>query len=293
MGEFVSLTETLAADDFEKSFVDLSPDKQDLIRRRLPAAPDADLDSLPGLSAAPARHWGAQGLNTRVSAWDCFSADQRRAAVKASDWEHDQDNEQIRQKLWEVQEELTARIKELDAEIQRLDPKTLTDWGRQFDLPTRRRLLATHRLDLAKLRVQERELLDAEPAELRSVLERLISLRTPTEGGAPAPLGALHGSESAVGQSEQPASPGAGDAPPNIDEVVIRRSAGRPKAKPISIAIYEQRRAEEITPEPSQLNEAEAILLKWPKDGMPKPKPSTVSGHISELWKRDKSPDKR
>jgi hypothetical protein len=175
MGEFVSLTETLTAEDFEKSFGDLSPDKQDLIRRRLPAAPDADRGSLPGSFAAPVRRWAARGPATLVSAWNTFSVEQRRAFVGPSDWQRDPANEQVQQKTWDLQSEIDQDIASTKRDISELED--LTPSAMRHTAATRAQMLRDHRQNLYELREQERELLEAKPAELHSVLERLTRVR--------------------------------------------------------------------------------------------------------------------
>ena len=68
---------------------------------------------------------------------------------------------------------------------------------------------------------------------------------------------------------------------------------GRPPAHGVSREIFAARRDTLIPLAASQLKEAEQIIRVWPKNGPPKPKPQTVSRHISQLWRQAPKTDKR
>jgi hypothetical protein len=66
---------------------------------------------------------------------------------------------------------------------------------------------------------------------------------------------------------------------------VNRKARGRPGVKLIAEQLFETRRKEGVPLAASPLQEATAIVGEWPPNSVPRPKPKTVSQHISRAWK--------
>jgi hypothetical protein len=62
-----------------------------------------------------------------------------------------------------------------------------------------------------------------------------------------------------------------------------RRAVGRPSARKTSVEIFKQRRQAGVPLPKKQIDEAKAIKDDW-TGGAP-PKPKTISGHISKVWR--------
>jgi hypothetical protein len=87
--------------------------------------------------------------------------------------------------------------------------------------------------------------------------------------------------------------------PDDWGDVCAGRGVGRPNAKRTSIALFHARRASEEPLPKRQIQEAQAIREQWlsrdpNKAGPRKPTATTISGHISSVWREaNKSSDKR
>jgi hypothetical protein len=115
-------------------------------------------------------------------------------------------------------------------------------------------------------------------AEIRSA--------TPTEV-----RGSAEHSQAPTGMDAQPAvgsGNGVGHSVVRVDPAT-RRDAGRPNAKNTSIELFNARRASGEALPKKQIQEAEAICQQWPSPQPPKPLASTVSGHISAVWRGTKA----
>ena len=79
---------------------------------------------------------------------------------------------------------------------------------------------------------------------------------------------------------------------PNNDRCAARK-VGRPSVKDIVMGIYQQRRNKGTPLGATQISEARAILVDWPKKGTATPpKEKTVSERISSRYRSDKFSDK-
>jgi hypothetical protein len=122
--------------------------------------------------------------------WGAMTPDEQLARVNQLNWEHDPANEDIREKLWELQQAITRKLTQLDDEIDLLEntPTTLV-----FDSDTRESKLIRTYLKRKTLKDDEAELLAAGWTELHSVVSRLMEahpdlVSSPGSGGGPMPV---------------------------------------------------------------------------------------------------------
>ena len=62
------------------------------------------------------------------------------------------------------------------------------------------------------------------------------------------------------------------------------RKAGRPPVQAFANQLFKDRRAASLPLASTRLQEAEAIVAQWPKDGPPKPLAKTVTEHLRPVW---------
>ena len=185
MENFVSLTKTLTARDFGRKFAELSAPKRALVERRFPPVPDADS----GNPRRPIRV-GSPSL------WILLTRKQRLQFAAPSDFQRDPANRDLLENAIQLQGNITARIESLTKGIDRLEFNQLAGQSLDDDYEARDAKLSWYKREHDELRAQDRELLDANSAELRAVVERLTKLcRLRDAGGPAAPTVAIPSAE--------------------------------------------------------------------------------------------------
>jgi hypothetical protein len=147
--EFVSLTKTLTDEDYSRSFAELSPEKQALVKSRFP---------LP---------------------WDDLTVEERQEQAASWDFQHDPANQDLLEKLENLQEATTEAIDYVKGDLSLAASGRLPDWAKQHG-PVR--LEDIHAFLARKLEVfeaQGKSLEAATNANLSSALEDQIVPNAP------------------------------------------------------------------------------------------------------------------
>ena len=199
-----------------------------------------------------------------------------RASAAQRKWDDDPANKDERDFWWDV----GARYFKLKMKADEL--KVVPAVGAQAVAARNheQRLIKAERIALKE---DEREVRSAAPTELRVMIEQVRRRWDKRDSIA----AGLIAAEQVQGLAEQ------SQAPTGVSAQTAAGSGkvGRPNAKNTSIELFKARRAAEEPLCEKQIREAKAILQQWPSSGPSKPRPATVSQHISSVWQKAQSTD--